>query len=221
MKKVGNKVTHSVALFIIEVFFGLSLIVWIVGWPLATRLESNNELNGTVDDNTVSIFYFVFVIMLSAIIMFLLLGSLLPHWKGYITRWAMLSVIVFSFINLCMLANTMYLTVGYVGFKDCDEHVDADFCKGSKLIFGSSVGLIITTSVSIGYAIWLLTELVLVSIMKVETKTKQSYEKLVNSSSDSIYSISTLRSSVASEEGTQGSNISQGSSITTGTQSFI
>eukprot|EP01089_Gocevia_fonbrunei_P019278 TRINITY_DN677_c0_g1_i1.p1 TRINITY_DN677_c0_g1~~TRINITY_DN677_c0_g1_i1.p1 ORF type:complete len:165 (-),score=7.12 TRINITY_DN677_c0_g1_i1:35-529(-) len=135
----------SCFLIVIEIFLALSLALWIIGWPVASRLQSFTNNDGLWDDNSVSIYFYVIVTVMTLMLMLCLLGSIFPFCGGFIARWMTVAAITFGLVNLVLVAQTSYLTVRFIGIGNCDNTIHPGYCHGSKIIFAASLCLTVFT----------------------------------------------------------------------------
>eukprot|EP01089_Gocevia_fonbrunei_P003905 TRINITY_DN1386_c0_g1_i1.p1 TRINITY_DN1386_c0_g1~~TRINITY_DN1386_c0_g1_i1.p1 ORF type:complete len:207 (+),score=11.24 TRINITY_DN1386_c0_g1_i1:151-771(+) len=175
----------SCFLLLVEILLGLALALWVIGWPISHRLQDYKNNDGLWDDNSVSIFYFVCVAVFTLLTMFFLLGAVFPFCGGYFARWFLVSAIVTALFTIGVVTNPLYLTVRFIGIEDCDNSDitrtnpdgtvtvipgDSDYCHGSKIIFSASMVLMFACCLAIGYALWLLSEMLFGAIRKVHKK---------------------------------------------------
>jgi len=180
-------VPAAVAVVLVEIFYFIGLVLWVIGWPYGQRLQSDNNYNGLWDDNAPAIFYFVLLAVLVLGSMVLLPLTLIPFWKGYISRWAITGLIPGTLWILYLLTNVLYATVRFIPL-DCsdlsngntnatpgnvgnDDRYDK-FCIGSKIIFSSTMVWMFTAAVCIGYLMWLLQESLFQGIRTVHKRAK-------------------------------------------------
>eukprot|EP01088_Endostelium_zonatum_P001138 TRINITY_DN1142_c0_g1_i1.p1 TRINITY_DN1142_c0_g1~~TRINITY_DN1142_c0_g1_i1.p1 ORF type:complete len:198 (-),score=33.52 TRINITY_DN1142_c0_g1_i1:167-760(-) len=171
-----------VAVILLEFFWFASLVLWIVGWAYGQRIQSYNHYNGLWDDNGPAIFYYVLNIVLILVAMLLLPVTLIPFWKGYVSRWSSSALFPIVLWIIALSTNTLYGTIRFISVQCQDAYnFRADYtryCRGSKLIFSSSFLLIFVGGLTAGYLIWLLQETIFQGIRKVHKRGKQRDAKL-------------------------------------------
>jgi len=184
-------VPASVAVLLLEFFFFAGLVLWLVGWPYAHRLQTSNDYDGLWDDNGPALFYYITLTVLVLANMILLPLTLIPIWKGYISRWSIAATVPLTLWILALLTNILYAMIRFIplgcaglpndhsnlNYEDFD--VDStEYCRGSKIVWAGTVVLMFTAAFCAGYLIWLLQETLFQGIRKVHKRAKGRDAKL-------------------------------------------
>jgi len=173
-------VPSVVAVILLEVFYFIGLALWLIGWPVSDRIDDSNNYNGLWDDNAPARFYYILVAVLIIINMIMLPLTLIPFWKGYISRWSTALTFPLALWILAVLTNVLYATVRFIPLN-CgntaqlmseQDYNNADYCRGSKIIFSGTLVLMFTAGICAGYLTWLLQEVLFQGTRKVHKRAK-------------------------------------------------
>jgi len=111
-------VPAAVMVLLCELFLLIGLILYIIGWPYGQRIQSRNSYNGLWDDNGPSLFYYILIIIMTLILMLILPFTLIPLWKGYVSRWSAAFAFPWAWWILWVLTNVLYGSIRFIPL-DC------------------------------------------------------------------------------------------------------
>jgi len=111
-------VPAAIMVLLCELFLLIGLILYIIGWPYGQRIQRSNSYNGLWDDNGPSLFYYILIIIMTLILMIILPFTLIPLWKGYISRWSAAFAFPWAWWILWVLTNVLYGTIRFIPL-DC------------------------------------------------------------------------------------------------------
>jgi len=184
-----------VALVLIELLYAAGLVLWLFGWPYAERIQSNNDYDGLWDDNGPALFYYITLTVCVLINMILLPLTLIPWWKGYVSRWSIALILPYTLWIIALLTNILYATVRFISL-DCssqDQNITGTntnferYCYGSKVMFASSIVLMFASGICAGFLVWLLQEMLFQGIRKVHKRGKSRDAKLETVNRGPVY----------------------------------
>eukprot|EP01088_Endostelium_zonatum_P009353 TRINITY_DN22566_c0_g1_i1.p1 TRINITY_DN22566_c0_g1~~TRINITY_DN22566_c0_g1_i1.p1 ORF type:complete len:221 (-),score=18.57 TRINITY_DN22566_c0_g1_i1:197-859(-) len=185
-------VPAAVMVLICELFLLIGLILYVIGWPYGQRIQSRNDYNGLWDDNGPSLFYYILIIILTLVLMITLPLTLIPIWKGYVSRWSAAFAFPWAWWILWVLTNVLYGTIRFIPLNCSDNGYNVNYgyfpdngnstiygyadytkyCRGGKIIYAGTLILMFAAGITMGYIIWLLQEVLFQGTRKVHKRAK-------------------------------------------------